>query len=119
MPVALASTFWKCPECGEVSVIDGTELSEVGTPYCDCQEEQEMEPMDDPIPTVLYVDDEEDKILVGVALRPADVSPDDFKAKIAKLYEKWLKKHNPPFAEWLEDKHDILFLQAESLTVQV
>lgn len=123
MPVSLGSTFWKCPECGETNVLDGTDLSEIGTPYCDCKESQEMEPMDDPIPSVLYVDDEEAKILVGIVLRPTDISIRQFEKKVAKLWKKWLEHTSDPatptFRDWLEANHDFLFLNAEVLTADV
>ena len=65
MPVSMGTTFWRCPECKAEAAFDGGELATVGTPYCgQCEgEDQEMEQLDDPIPTVLYLDDGEDETL--------------------------------------------------------
>jgi hypothetical protein len=125
MPVTIGTTFWRCPVCKEEAAFDGDELATVGTPYCgQCEgEEQEMEPLDDPIPTVLYLDDGENETYIGVALRPRRMSVRRFKTKIAKLWQKFLATSQPPtlppFNEWLEEEHGILFLKSDFLVVEV
>jgi hypothetical protein len=121
MPIPIGTTFWRCPTCKHHATIDGGELATVGTPYCGKCEEQEMEQLEAPTPTILHLDDGEDRTFVGVALRPHGVSIKRFKARIAKLWRRFLDTPQPlpSFGEWLEREHGILFLQAECLDVQV
>ena len=121
MPVTIGTTFWRCPICKEEMTIDGTDLATVGTPFCSDCEDQEMESMDDPIPTVLYLDDGEDEIYVGVALRTKETSIKQFKMRIAKLWHEFLNAPQslPVFNKWLEEEHGILFLKCGLITVDV
>ena len=124
MPIPIGTTFWRCPVCKHEIAIDGGELATIGTPFCGkCDDEQEMEQLDAPIPTVLYLDDGEDKTYIGVALRPRRTSAGRFEARIALLWRKFLNTPQPPmlpiFSEWLEREHSILFLKAQCLDVEV
>ena len=121
MPVTIGTTFWRCPICKEEMTIDGTDLATIGTPFCPNCEEQEMEPMDDPIPTVLYVDNGRSKEYLGVALRPAKENKTDFRKKIAMLWDEFLsdKKRSKKFQNWLENEHNIYFLKSDCLVVNV
>ena len=87
MPIPIGTTFWRCPVCKHHATIDGGELATVGTPFCsECDKEQEMEHLDAPIPTILHLDDGEDKTFIGVALRPRRTSISRFEARIALLW---------------------------------
>ncbi len=123
MPIRIGTTFWRCPVCKHHATIDGGELATVGTPHCGKCEEQEMDQLDDPTPTILHLDDGENDTFVGVALRPRGTSIKRFEAKIACLWRKFLDTPQPPmlptFGEWLEREHGILFLKAQCLDVEV
>lgn len=111
MPITIGTTFWQCSECKQTLQIDGTELSHIGVPFCvQCEDEQEMEPEDDPVPTVLLIDGD----FLGIALRPKRISFNKFEAKVVNLWKAWDKlKSEKSFAEWAEDEHDILFLTSD------
>jgi hypothetical protein len=121
MPITIGTTFWKCPVCKEESTVDGTDLAAVGTPFCSDCEDQEMEPLDDPIPTVLYVDNGRSKEYLGIALRSVETKVGDFKKSIAKLWDEFLsdKKRSKKFQDWLENEHNIIFLKSDCLVVNV
>ena len=121
MPISIGTTFWRCPTCKHQATIDGGELATIGIPHCSKCEEQEMEQLNDPIPTILHLDDGEDKTFIGLALRPRRTSVGRFEAKIAKLWRTLLNTPQPlpPFSEWLEREHGIVFLKAEHLDVEV
>jgi hypothetical protein len=106
MPISLGTTFWQCPECKHFLCIDGTDLAQIGVPFCDkC--ETGLEPQDDPIPTVLLIDGD----FVGIALRPKKISRKKFESKILRLWKAWEDSDTEKlFAEWAEETHDILFL---------
>jgi hypothetical protein len=121
MPITIATTFWKCPVCKKETTVDGTELAAIGTPFCPICEEQEMGPMDNPIPSVLYVDNGIVRNFVGVALRPPQLSANRFKVKIAKLWQEFISTPQPlsSFGQWLEKEQGILFLKCDLLDVNV
>jgi hypothetical protein len=121
MPITIGTTFWRCPICKNTTTIDGTDLATIGTPFCSKCEEQEMEPLDDPIPTVLYVDNGRSKEFLGVVLRPAKESKTDFRKKIAMHWHEFLsdKKRSNKFRDWIEEKHGILFFKSDLVTVNV
>jgi hypothetical protein len=120
MPITIGTTFWRCPICKEETTVEGTDLATVGTPFCSDCEDQEMEPADDPIPTVLYLDNGRSKEFLGVVLRPAKEKA-DFRKKIAKHWHEFLsdEKRSKTFQDWLEEKHDICFLKSDCLVVNV
>ena len=121
MPVTIGTTFWRCPICKEESTVDGTDLATVGTPFCSDCEDQEMEPLDDPMPTVLYLDNGRSKEYLGVVLRPAKENKTDFRKKIAMLWHEFLsnEKRSKKFQDWLEEKYDIHFLKSDCRVVNV
>jgi len=122
MPITIGTTFWRCPQCKTETTIEGTDLASVGTPFCsECEHEQEMEPLDDPIPTVLYLDNGRSKEYLGVVLRPAKENKSNFRKKIAKHWHEFLsdKKRSKKFQDWLEKEHGILFLKSDLVTVNV
>lgn len=110
MPITIGTTFWQC-SCGRSLEIDGTELAQIGVPYCDnCG--IEMEPEDDPIPTVLLIGGN----FVGIALRSKSISFKEFEEMIVKLWKEWDKSESQmSFAEWAEEKHDTLFLASDHI----
>jgi hypothetical protein len=108
MLIPIGTTFWLCPECKESNQIDGTELAQIGVPICnEC--ETEMDPQDDPVPTVLLIDGD----FVGVALRPMTISRNEFEKKIVKFWMEWDGSSEKTFAEWAEETHGIIFLTSD------
>lgn len=110
MPIPIGTTFWLCPECKESNQIEGTELAQIGVPICnEC--ETEMEPQDDPVPTVLLIDGD----FVGVALRPMTISRNEFEKMIVKFWKEWGKSDSEKtFTEWAEEQN-ILFLISDHI----
>ena len=121
MPITIGTTFWRCPQCKTETTIEGTDLATVGTPFCSDCEDQEMEPLDDPIPTVLYLDNGRSKEFLGVTLCPAKESKTDFRKHTAKHWHVFLsdEKRSKTFQDWLEKEHGILFLKSDCLVVNV
>ena len=122
MSVTLGTTFWRCPTCKHNAAIDGSELAIVGTPFCGrCQDgQQEMEPLDDPTPTVLFVvDGERQPEYLGVALRPRGMSVRKFQAKITALHRERPSSGIASLCRWLEEKHGVFFLATQRLDVPV
>ena len=81
---------------------------------------KEMEPLNDPIPTVLYLDNGRSKEFLGVVLRPAKEKA-DFRKKIAMLWHEFLsnRQRSKKFQDWLEKEHGIRFLKSDCLVVNV
>jgi hypothetical protein len=119
MPITIGTTFWRCPQCKTEITIDGFELATIGTPFCSNCEEQKMEPVDDPIPTVLYLDNGRSKEFLGVVLRPAKEKA-DFRKMIAMLWHEFLSnERSKKFQDWLENEHGICFLKSDCFVVNV
>lgn len=104
-------------------MLDGKQLQEVGTPHCDCKDDQEMELQEEPILTVLKLYDGETELDIGVALRPADMLDAKFRDLVSTAWREWIELRMFPFGgnnfiEFLE-KQGIEFLKTESVLVVV
>jgi hypothetical protein len=106
-------------------MVDAPGLSDIGTPYCGCRDDQEMEPMEPPIPTVVHIDYDESKSYVGVVLRPVNIQRAKFKKKIAKLWRQWVgfdedEDEAPVSRQTLQEfleANDIMLLKSDEVVV--
>jgi len=116
--ITMSHTWWECPDCHYVQVLDAPEFEKIGIPHCGCREDQEMELMEAPIPTVVHIkDDDGDIIYVGVALRPVDIQRAKFKKKIGKLWKQFMGiTTKQTFQEFMES-NGIVLLQSDEVIV--